>query len=122
MTCFADYKYANLYMYTDVRPFEITMFVSTKTIEIREMEAKELPWKKEVHKGGFLAHVSNQRDQKWDITSNKSNPTFRIRKNKVGSKFCTKTWKWVDNYIWKDKDGNRYILSTEPRKFHDYNF
>jgi len=122
MTIFSDYKFANNFMFSDVEPYEITMFVSTQTLEIRKMDCEEIKWKKDFHSGGFFGHVSNQRDQKWHITSNENNPTIRIRKNKSGTKFCGKTRKWVDNFIWKDKYGNKYRLSTQPIKFYDYNF
>ena len=91
-----NYGYANCYGYTDVNPFEIVRIVSDKTIEVREMDAKPLPWKRDFHVGGFFGHTSNQRDQKWEITSNENAVTFRIRKSKYGQ--------------WKSRCGTRFNL------------
>ena len=101
-------KYANHYGYTDVNPYEVVNKISDKTLEIRPMDCKELPWKKDFHLGGFFGHTSNQEDQKWEISSNKNHNTIRIRLRKNGE--------------WKDKYNGRYRLSEEPIKFYDYNF
>ena len=78
-------NYANHYGYSDVNPFEIVRRVSDKTIEIREMDAERDPeWKPEFHVGGFSAHCSNQREQRWNITSNPENRVIRIRLSKSG--------------------------------------
>lgn len=104
-----DPTHANQMGYTDVKPFEIVRIVSDKTVEIREMACERDPsWKMDVHPGGFCAHVSNQQDQKWFITSDEAAPVRRIRKQKTG--------------LWKDSNGNRFFLDTKPVKFHDYNF
>ena len=64
-------NYANEYGYSDVNPFEIVRRVSDKTLEIRAMKAvRDDSVKLEFHVGGFSAHCSNQRQQKWFITSN----------------------------------------------------
>lgn len=102
-------NYANHYGYTDVNPFEVVRVVSDKTVEVREMDAeRDDSVKLEFHVGGFSAHCANQRDQKWFITSNPSNPILRIRLSKTG--------------VWKDKHGRRFGLSDKPIKFYDYNF
>ncbi|MAN64553.1 MAG: hypothetical protein CML19_08115 [Pusillimonas sp.] len=103
-----NYGYANYHGYTDVNPFEIVRIVSDKTIEIKAMDAKPLPWKRDFHAGGFFGHTSNQRDQKWEITSIEEATPFRIRKSKYGQ--------------WKSADGSRFGLAEKPRKFYDYNF
>ena len=72
------------------------------------MKAKELPWKRDFHAGGFFGHTSNQRDQKWEITSIEEATPFRIRKSKYGN--------------WKSADGSHFGLARKPRKFYDYNF
>jgi len=116
------FKYANHYGYTDVNPYEIIKVVSDKTIVIREMNAEEIKWKKEIVQGGFSHRVTNQNDQKWNITSNENAPLLRIRLNKSGTVFCKTTRTHVPNYIWKDSYGNKYHLSDTPVKFYDYNF
>lgn len=101
-------QYANHYGYTDVNPFEVVRVVSDKTIEVREMNAeRDDSVKMEFHVGGFSAHCSNQRDQKWFITSDDAAPVIRIRLGKNG---------------WKDAHGRRFQLSDQPVKFYDYNF
>jgi hypothetical protein len=104
-----EFPFANHYGYTDATPYEVVRVISDKTIEIREMDAeRDESVKLEFHVGGFSAHCSNQRDQKWFITSNESNPVIRIRLSA--------------NKGWKDKYGRRFGLSDKPIKFYDYNF
>lgn len=102
-------KYANQYGYSDVYPFEVVRVISDKTIEVREMDAeRDESVKLEWAPGGFAGHCLNQRDQKWFITSNESNPVIRIRLSaKKG---------------WQDKHGRRFGLSDQPVRFYDYNF
>ena len=102
-------QYANQYGYSDVYPFEVVNVISDKTIEVREMDAeRDESVKLEWAPGGFAGHCINQRDQKWFITSNPSNPVIRIRLSaKKG---------------WQDKHGRRFGLSDKPVRFYDYNF
>jgi hypothetical protein len=101
-------NYANHCMYSDVDPYEVVRVISDKTIEIRPMKAeRDNSVKLEFHVGGFSAHCSNQKQQKWIITSDETAPIKRIRLGKRG---------------WKDAHGGRYNLADKPRKFHDYNF
>ena len=100
-------KYANWVLHSDVNPFEIVKVISDKTILIREMDSEELAWKKDVHVGGFSAHVSNQHEQKWDIKSNPNNKTIRCRKHKNGT--------------WHSAFGS-HSIDDNPIKFRDYNF
>ena len=101
-------KYANHYGYSDVNPFEIIKVISEKTIEIRKMDSTlDQSFELEFLVGGFSAHCTNQREQKWFIKSDETAPVFRIRLGKNG---------------WKDKDGRRFKLDVEPIKFYDYNF
>jgi hypothetical protein len=102
-------KFANQYGYSDVYPFEVVKVISDKTVEVREMEAeRDESVKLEWVVGGFAGHCTNQRDQKWHITSNDSNPVVRIRLSKSG--------------VWKDKHGRKFGLSEQPVRFYDYNF
>lgn len=101
-------NFANHLGYSDVNPYEVVRVVSPKTLDIREMDAErdesvKLDWAV----GGFAGHCMNQREQKWNITSNTENRVVRIRLGKQG---------------WKDAHGRRYDLSDTPVKFYDYNF
>lgn len=101
-------NFANHYGYSDVNPYEVVRVISDKTIEVREMDAeRDESVKLEWEIGGFCAHCSNQRDQKWFIKSNPENQVIRIRLGKQG---------------WKDKHGRMFGLSDQPIKFYDYNF
>ena len=101
-------QYANKIGYTDVTPFEVVRTISDKTIEVREMNTtKDDSVKMEFHAGGFSAHCSNQRQQKWFITSDETAPVLRIRLGKNG---------------WKSACGSRFKLNDQPVKFYDYNF
>jgi hypothetical protein len=105
---FDDCKYANHVGYSDVDPYEIVRVVSDITIEVREMKAvRDESVKMEFVAGGFAGHCVNQREQKWNISSDESAPVFRLRLGKGG---------------WKDKHGRKFALSNEPVKFYDYNF
>ena len=75
---------------------------------IRAMEAELDPeWKPEMHVGGFSAHCSNQREQRYTYKSTDQVPR-PIRLHKDGQ--------------WRDTGGNRYGMSDQPYKFYDYNF
>jgi hypothetical protein len=101
-------QYANHYGYSDVEPYEVVKVISDKTIEIRPMDAeRDESVKLQFHVGGFAAHCSNQRDQKWFITSNPENRVIRIRLGAKG---------------WKDKHGRKFGLSDKPVRFYDFNF
>jgi hypothetical protein len=102
-------QYAVQVSYTDRDPYEVVRVISDKTIEVRAMDAErdtsvELQWAV----GGFAGHCLNQRDQKWHITSNPTNPVIRLRLSRVKG--------------WQDKHGQRFMLADRPIKFHDYNF
>ena len=105
---FSKFKYANLRLHSDVEPYEIVKVVSNKTLIVRPMHAKLDPtWKPEMHAGGFVAHTSNNYDQKWIITSDVLSDTVRIRLHKNGT--------------WHGRSG-RFTINEKPIKFHDYNF
>lgn len=98
-------KYVNEYGYSDVMPHEIVRVISDTTIEIRAMRADRDPnWKPEFVPGGFVGTVTNNRSQRWIITSDPTAPTVRIRLSKRG---------W---------GRGRFQLATAPRHFYDYNF
>jgi hypothetical protein len=102
-------QYANKIGWSDVEPFEVVKVISTKTMEIRRMDAMLDPtWKPEIIPGGFVGHCVNQHTQRYTITSNVIAPIVRIRLNSKGQ--------------WKDAGGNKYNVEDAPRKFYDYNF
>lgn len=104
-------KYANQYLHSDIRPFEIVRIVSDKCIEIRAMDYREVEEivekrRKEAVSGGYSGHVDNSL-QEWVITSNPANPIKRIHLHKSG-----------DWYSY----GTLYRLESEPKRFYDFNF
>jgi hypothetical protein len=102
-------KYANRIGYSDINPYEVVKVISDKTIEVREMDAKLAEGEKpQFIVGGFAGHCVNQRELKYDISSNDSNPVVRIRLRKNG-------------YFYSN-NGERFKLADEPEKFYDYNF
>lgn len=101
-------NYANKIGYSDITPFEVIRVVSERMADVREMAFVELPWEKKFYVGGFVANLSNSEDQRWEIKSDIDLPITRIRL-------------WVDGK-WYDRNGDRYTLADEPRRFYDYNF
>jgi|TARA_R100001530_G_C4258583_1_gene139847 ATPase subunit of ABC transporter with duplicated ATPase domains len=104
--------FANRTGYSDVNPCEVIKVISDKCVEIRDMDTKQLEWKRDWSVGGFAGHLNNQRDQKWEITSNENNPVYRIRFSNPKKGYTT----------WKDKHGRTYSMHDEAIKFYDYNF
>lgn len=86
--------HANLHLYSDVYPYEIVRKISDKTLEIRKMN--------------YTLTNNDMSNQEWEISSNKNNPTFRIRLHKNGT--------------WRDRRKLRYSLDTEPSCYYDYSF
>ena len=114
--------YANQYGYSDVSPFEIVRQVSERTLEVRALRTERAVWTPKVYIGGFAAHIgrgarrdrpkvnrliSNQHEQRWNVTVNPDAPVVRIRLGKRG---------------WKDSNGNAFRLNASPVKFYDFNF
>ena len=97
-------SYANMIGYSDVTPFEVVRAISAKTLEIREMAYEpDTSVKLEFHPGGFVGHFSNQRAQRWHITSDATRSVIRIRLNKDG---------------WRDRHGQKYVLGDKPVRFY----
>ena len=102
-----SYGYANMHGWSDVEPFEIVRVISDKTIVIKKMIAEtDENWKPEIIPGGFAGHCVNQNEQKWSYKSAPDAIEIKARLGKKG---------------WKSAYG-KHVLSTEPRKFYDYNF
>ena len=57
--------------------------------------------------GGFIGHVENDL-QEWDISSQNETKPFAIRRHKDGN--------WYDLYH------RKYVISSKPIKFYDFNF
>lgn len=106
-------KFANLHMFSDVRPYEVVRSISASTLEIREMTAVLDPdWKPEILPGGFAGHCVNQSSQRWIYKSDENAPVIRIRRvNPRNNR----------GYEWKSVYGV-HKLADQPRRFHDYNF
>lgn len=85
--------YANQKLFSDVNPYEIVKKISEKTLEIREMDSK---------------NIGESYGQEWEFSSNMQNPIVRIRLRKNG--------------IWKDSKGIKYRLSLTPERYYDYGF
>jgi hypothetical protein len=103
-----DYTHANMHGWSDVTPFEIVRVVSPKTIEVRAMIAEQNEsFKPEIIPGGFAGHCVNQGQQKWNYKSAPEGMVLRARLRKDGN--------FHSNF-------GKHVLSTEPRKFYDYNF
>ena len=103
-----EFPFANLHMYTDVVPYEVVRVISDKTIEIREMDAQLAEGQRpDILPGGFAGHCVNQRELKYDITSNPNNPVIRARRR-------------VDGYF--HSAYGRHMLNDRAVRFYDYNF
>ena len=101
-------KYANMYGYSDVEPFEVVREVSAKCLEVRAMKCERVNSEKlKFEVGGFSAVCVNQREQEWKIESDPEGRVYRIRLGKKG---------------WKNPYGAKFSVDAEPVKFYDYNF
>jgi len=99
--------FANYQLGSDTIPYEVIRVVSDKTIEVRRMKAELDPsWKRDFIPGGFCGHTANNDSQKWIVTSDKTQPVIRIRKQKSG--------RWGKN--------GWFYLSDKPVYFYDFNF
>jgi hypothetical protein len=109
MTCTLPTGYANLYGYSDVQPYEVlAISKSGKQITIRSMKAELDPtWNAEFHAGGFLAHCSNQSEQRWMIEIDQKSPPM-------------KAYKRADGYFHSAL--GKHKIDIRPRSFYDYNF
>lgn len=100
--------YANLYGYSDIRPFQIIERKTENKILIREMQTLILTPAKCLGVGGFAGNFDNK-TQEWQITEWPEMPTIAIRFSKAKQQ-------------WQDKHGQKYQLSDKPVKFYDFNF
>ena len=120
-TCKEDYEievkecaYVTETGYSDAYPFEIVRVVSEQTLEIRALDAELInPEELEFSVGGFSAHCTNGRIQKYKYSSNENNEVIRIRKSKK---------KRANNGLWTNGRYRTFYLASKPHKYHDYNF
>ena len=92
------------------KKYEYAVEAIDKTIELRSMIwERASDWKPEFVSGGFVAHCTNNGDQRnaWIIKSDPDGYTIRARLQKNGS--------------WKSSHG-RHSLHTAAIKHYDYNF
>jgi hypothetical protein len=101
--------YANLYGYSDVRPYEVvSISKSGKQITIRSMKfERDQTWQPEFDMGGFVAHCVNQIEQRWLIESDPDGYTMKAHKR-------------ADGYFHSPYGKHR--IDAKPRAFYDYNF
>ena len=97
-------KYCNLYLHSDIHPYEVVRIISDKCVEVRPMLHKQTVFPKEFHSGGFSGHYADNYAQKYEYSSNPEASTKRVRLGKRG---------W---------DGGRFRMEDEPVYFYDYNF
>ena len=101
--------YANLYGCSDVKPYEVvSVSKSGKQITLRSMKfERDQTWQPEFHAGGFVAHCSNQSEQRWLIESDADG-------------YIIKAHKRADGYFHSAYGKHR--IERNPRAFYDYNF
>lgn len=102
-----NFKFANFHGYSDCHAYEIVRVVSEKTIIVRRMTATLIPFKMDFHPGGFLGHVSNQRDQKYTYEPTVGANEYRAHRRKDGHFYSA---------------NGKHVLSETPYEFYDYNF
>ena len=105
-------KYANHYGYSDVEPYEVVEEITPNKYLIRWMKSVQTEESKKKLKesfvvGGFFGHVENDL-QEWDISSQNETKPFAIRRHKDGN--------------WYDSSHRKYVISSKPIKFYDFNF
>ena len=106
-------KYANFIGYSDIHAHEVVREVSPKCMEIRRMKATLLngvnsgePDALEFSPGGFCGHTSGV--QRYKFEQDETAKTFRIRLH--------------SDTVWRDANGNKYSVTSEPREHYDFNF
>jgi len=103
-------KFANLCLWTDIQPYEVIRTISPICVEVRAMNTTQIEHPKEVHVGGFSAHVSDNRSgQKYSYQSDETQPIIRLRFSRSKG-------------VWRSNSGNKFVMNDSPVKFHDYNF
>lgn len=101
-------KFANHYGYSDVNPYEVIRKVSDQTVEIREMETKQIVFPSNFQSGGFSAHCVDNHNQDYEYISDDKFPIKRIRWSKAKNN-------WYHH-------GMLFLMEVGPYKHYDYNF
>lgn len=101
-------KFANLYLYSDVQPYEIVAVSKTGVLTVRAMDYEEKEGsaeKRTFNIGGFVANCNNH--QEYNYKSNESNPLEKVRLRKNGSYYSRM---------------GKHKVEDAPRRFYDFNF
>lgn len=94
-------KYVSRILYSDIQIVGKIIEVRGKSIiKVQRMLATKQTEKLDFNVGGFSAHCSNQRNQKWEFEELELTEDFRLGKN-------------FDRW---------YAITETPRNFYDYNF
>jgi len=96
-------KFANLYLYSDVHPFEVVKVVSEKTVYIRRMKEKLIEAPVLLGVGGFGGFHDNS-TQKWECVPDETRTVQMLRLGKYG---------WGHG---------KYKMEDSPKYYYDYNF
>jgi len=103
--------YANYSVGSDCFPCEIVEIKTENKIIVRVLDAVLDPsWKPDTIVGGFAGHTVNNNSQRWIYTTNFSNETYAIRRNKWGQ------WKRSSRH------SSTYRISLTPCRYYDFNF
>ena len=101
---------ATYVMYSDCEPYEV-IAKKGKTVSLRAMNAvRDESVKMDFKVGGFSAHCSNNREQKWIYSSNPDGKVVKVRFSNSKSKYRA----WY-------KGDMRFEIGSAV-KFYDYNF
>lgn len=97
-------KYCNLWLYSDVIPFEVVRVQNSRRVWVREMDTVQTVTPKSFIQGGFTAYCADNGAQRYEYISNTERPVICLRLGKNG---------W---------SGGAYKMADKPVKFYDYNF
>jgi hypothetical protein len=107
--------------YTDVDAF--TIIAKTATTMTLRQDAATLLNRDELvfHAGGFAAHCSNQRDQRYSYKADPEGHVIKISLRRWSDPEGNerRKWKRANSGALHDTGGNAY---AGRRKFHDFNF
>ena len=102
--------YHNEFLYTDVHPYEVVEVRTDKMIVVKRMKATRNPsWKPETIVGGFAGHTVNNYSQEWVIESDEEATPIKVRWHESKGR-------------WGIGKYRKFIGSSEPRNFYDFNF
>jgi hypothetical protein len=114
MTTITTTQYANQICYTDVKAHEIVRVISETCIEIRRLRTERNNWTPDYIPGGFSAHCTNDRSQKWTFSSDPGAEVIRIRLSRAKDP--------SRNGRWFDRAGRKFRVEDMPYEYYDHNF